>query len=1023
MMNKITFITLTLFVLGCITKGNAQITLPFVEDFESATVGTYQTNQTPIPGLSYWSYETNGPTGRLRTSAGAGFANSGTNAITLDADPSGAVIINYLIGEFDMTNYIGSSTPMLLDFAYSHHGEENSPNDSVWVRGSSSDAWIGIYDLYANRPASGSYANVTKIDLSAALASGGQVFSATTQIRFGQEDNFPATSPTGSDGFSFDDVSIYLDLPMAMPSSASICSAGDSTMLTVSLDSGYVHMWYDSLSGGNLLATADTLWTGPLVGGTTYFVAATSPGSAQNVGMLDNSAGGGNFTFMPDGLAFTVNQMISIDSVTVYPNDTGIVSVRILDGIGGAVITSANVYVEPVSANAPVRIALGFNLMPGNYAMDADGTTTNGLHRNNGGAVYPYSLPEVDITGPINALGGFYYFFYNWQVSPIIVGPRIPADVTVDTVTVNITGIDEFCLGSSTTLDAGNAGSTILWSTSDTTQTIDVTIAGDYSVLVTNASGCVGMDTLTVTNPSPAMAMPNAVAPLCSVGDSTMLTVSLDSSYTHMWYDSLTGGNLLATADTLWTGPLGAATTYFVAAGALSTQNVGKLDNSGSGGSYTAFQDGLVFTVYDMMIIDSMTVYPNDTGDVSIRILDGGLVVDSIGVYVEPVSSGAAVRIAVGLSVMPGNYTIDAIGTTTNGLFRTNGAAVYPYTLPSVEITAAINALGGFYYFFYNWQVSVGCIGPRTPVNVTLDPVNVAIAGIDNFCAGSSTTLDAANAGSTILWSTTESTQTINVTTPGDYSVIVTNASSCVGMDTFTVIENPNPTATDSVTNVLCNGDSTGTAMINATGAGTLVIDWGGINPSMLPVGTFTYTVTDSNSCILMDSVTITEASAIIPAATDNGNGTATASATGGTVAGAYSFLWDASTGGQTTATATGLTSGTYCATITDDNGCSDTACVTILITGLQDVSSQVGNFKVYPNPTTGNVFVELDLETQTDVQLDIYNTTGQNVMTRQLNGQADRIELNIGDLPAGVYLMRFAVENEVTTKKLILQR
>lgn len=52
------------------------------------------------------------------------------------------------------------------------------------------------------------------------------------------------------------------------------------------------------------------------------------------------------------------------------------------------------------------------------------------------------------------------------------------------------------CEGDPVTLDAGNPGLFFLWSTGETTQTISVNQENDYWVLVTNANGCVGADTV-----------------------------------------------------------------------------------------------------------------------------------------------------------------------------------------------------------------------------------------------------------------------------------------------------------------------------------------------------------------------------------------------------------------------------------------------------------------------------------------------------------------------------------------------
>lgn len=62
------------------------------------------------------------------------------------------------------------------------------------------------------------------------------------------------------------------------------------------------------------------------------------------------------------------------------------------------------------------------------------------------------------------------------------------------------------CDKDSVTLDAGNIGSTYLWSTGATTRTIVVKAQGNYSVTVTNTNGCSSTDNITVT----VQALPNA---------------------------------------------------------------------------------------------------------------------------------------------------------------------------------------------------------------------------------------------------------------------------------------------------------------------------------------------------------------------------------------------------------------------------------------------------------------------------------------------------------------------------------
>ena len=141
-----------------------------------------------------------------------------------------------------------------------------------------------------------------------------------------------------------------------------------------------------------------------------------------------------------------------------------------------------------------------------------------------------------------------------------------------------------------------------------------------------------------------------------------------------------------------------------------------------------------------------------------------------------------------------------------------------------------------------------------------------------------------------------------------------------------------------SSSNVLCNGDSSGSAAVTASGgAPPYSYYWspfGGNSPSAngLPAGMYTVLVMDSAGCVDAQTINITQPQAITSgisltnATCGNNDGVATVTATGGT--GALSYLWNPT--GQTTATAIGLGTGTYVVTITDSNGCTltDTAII-----------------------------------------------------------------------------------------------
>jgi len=261
----------------------------------------------------------------------------------------------------------------------------------------------------------------------------------------------------------------------------------------------------------------------------------------------------------------------------------------------------------------------------------------------------------------------------------------------------------------------------------------------------------------------------------------------------------------------------------------------------------------------------------------------------------------------------------------------------------------------------------------------------------------------------------------------GTYTVMVTDSIGCADSATVTIAE---PTAispiTDTVINILCNGDSTGSIMMTITGGTTAYsFLWsnGEITEDIsgLGAGIYTITITDANGCTASGSETITESSAVVASAIDNSDGSATAYGVGGS--GSYTFMWDAAAANQTTATATGLVNGTYNVTVTDANGCMDSVSVTITISGLGSITN-VSNLNMFPNPTSGNVFVELDLVNSANVQIRVMNSIGQTVTSRTLNNvQSQKVTLETSTLPAGIYIVQFTIGNEQMTRKLIISK
>lgn len=180
------------------------MTLPFLEDFE-AYVGPISTDGEFFCGSDFaWSVERPGNIGDILFSYTAASGPSTPFAGSQSAGLQSVLSANpiYLILTAELSNYAASGSDLELSFNWADYGDESSAGDRAWVRGNENDAWIEI--LNWTTPNSNNW-QFFSIKLRGILASNGQNFSNTTQIRWGQQDDAVIT---GNDGFGLDDVRI-----------------------------------------------------------------------------------------------------------------------------------------------------------------------------------------------------------------------------------------------------------------------------------------------------------------------------------------------------------------------------------------------------------------------------------------------------------------------------------------------------------------------------------------------------------------------------------------------------------------------------------------------------------------------------------------------------------------------------------------------------------------------------------------------------------------------------------------------
>ncbi|MEQ8707129.1 MAG: proprotein convertase P-domain-containing protein [Phaeodactylibacter sp.] len=181
-------------------------------------------------------------------------------------------------------------------------------------------------------------------------------------------------------------------------------------------------------------------------------------------------------------------------------------------------------------------------------------------------------------------------------------------------------------------------------------------------------------------------------------------------------------------------------------------------------------------------------------------------------------------------------------------------------------------------------------------------------------------------------WSNNATTTDISAVAAGNYCLTITDGNGCEQI-ACADIEAPPALLIDSITftPALCNGAENGTATVSASGGtGAYTYQWSDAlsqitaTADLLSAQSYTVTVTDENSCMVEQSVMITEPDALsvsfdVQDASCNGSadGSATAMPAGGTAP--YNYNWSNQ---QDTPTADGLPAGEVQVTITDANGC-----------------------------------------------------------------------------------------------------
>ena len=277
--------------------------------------------------------------------------------------------------------------------------------------------------------------------------------------------------------------------------------------------------------------------------------------------------------------------------------------------------------------------------------------------------------------------------------------------------------------------------------------------------------------------------------------------------------------------------------------------------------------------------------------------------------------------------------------------------------------------------------------------------------------------------GYTYSWSPSGGTgATTTGRTAGNYTVTITDANSCSIQKSFTINAPAALTATQSQTDVSCNGGSNGTASVVASGGvGGYTYSWSpsggtGATTTGRTAGNYTVTITDANGCAIQKNFTITQPSTLVASSmivsevttSTSNDGSVSVSASGGTPS--YTYLWS---NGATTSTVTGLGTGTYFCVVTDANGCAvTTSTVELAVQIVAPIAYAVTGGGIYCQGSTG---VAIGLENSELGVVYQLKRDGNNVGD-VVNGTGSSLSFGNFTTEGGYTVVGTHVNNESTT-------
>lgn len=100
----------------------------------------------------------------------------------------------------------------------------------------------------------------------------------------------------------------------------------------------------------------------------------------------------------------------------------------------------------------------------------------------------------------------------------------------------------------------------------------------------------------------------------------------------------------------------------------------------------------------------------------------------------------------------------------------------------------------------------------------------------------------------------------------------------------------------------------------------------------------------------------------------------------------------------------------------------TNTVSNTVGVTSVINISNKI-DFSVFPNPTTDEIKISFNLNSSSEIEIELYNSLGQNVkIFSKAKYEAGKhiINFSVANLPVGVYHLKFSADDQVVVKRVV---